>query len=271
MNVKKIITLNNGVRMPSLGLGVFKIPKGAKTEESVISALKAGYRMIDTAAFYGNEVDVGRAIDKSGIPRNEVFVTTKLHPLRIFNIKSAFHASLKRLGLDYIDLYLIHWPFLRTNHIWKELENIYTQGYVRSIGVSNFGVKDLQTLINESKIIPAVNQVEFHPFIYRNKLLSYCVAHRIVVEAHSPLTHGKRLDNQIIKELAKKYNKSESQIMIRWALQHGAVVIPKSTRKDHIKQNIRVFNFTINKKDMIILDNLSENYHVAWISKILNR
>ncbi len=267
MKAKKFVILNNGIKIPSLGLGVFRIPKGTKTEEAVTLALKLGYKLIDTAALYGNEIDVGKAIIKSGIPRKEIFITTKLHPLRILGIRKAFYKSLRKLGLNYIDLYLIHLPFLRTSQIWKELEKIYKEGRVKAIGVSNFNINKLKSLLKKIEIIPAVNQVEFHPFLYRKELLSYCNSKGIVLEAHSPLVRGKMMQNKTIKEIAKKYKKSEAQIMIRWSLQQGIAVIPKSTNKRHLKQNIDVFDFNIKNQDMNTLNKLNKNYYVAWLSK----
>lgn len=269
MNVKKFIALNTGIKIPSVGLGVFKIPDGMKTKETVKTALKLGYRLIDTASFYGNEADVGRAIKESKIPRREIFVTTKLYPLRITNIKKAFYESLRKLGLEYIDLYLIHWPFLRTRKIWEELESLYLEGKVKAIGVSNFNIEHLEKLLKTAKIVPAVNQVEFHPFLYRRELLDYCKSKSIKLEAHSPLAHGKMTQDLTINKIAKKYKKSNAQIMLRWALQHGTVVIPKATKESHLRENFNVFNFKIKEDDMNILDDLNANYHSAFLSRLV--
>src|SRR3989344_6016636 len=235
----QVITLNTKVQMPALGLGVYQIPRGNDTENAVLSALKIGYRLIDTAALYGNEQDVGTAIQKSGIAREEIFVTTKLHPATIFNIEKAFDKSLRALGLKYIDLYLIHIPTFRKKSTWKVLE-----------------------------IIPAVNQVEFHAFLFRKELLDYCKSKGILLEAHSPLMHGKRLDTPLLQEIAKKYEKSPTQILIRWILQHGLATIPKTTSENHMRENANVFDFEINEADMTKLNNLNENYHVAWFSRL---
>ena len=264
----QVITLNNKIQMPALGLGVYQIPKGRETENAVLSALKIGYRLIDTAALYGNEQDVGTAIQKSGIAREEIFVTTKLHPATIFNIEKAFDKSLRALGLKYIDLYLIHIPTFRKKSTWKVLEKIYRQGRVRAIGVSNFTIKDLENLLGSAEIIPAVNQVEFHAFLFRKELLDYCKSKGILLEAHSPLMHGKRLDTPLLQEIAKKYEKSPTQILIRWILQHGLATIPKTTSENHMRENANVFDFEINEADMTKLNNLNENYHVAWFSRL---
>ncbi len=174
--------LNNGVVIPALGFGVYQIPPGPTTEQAVLTALHSGYRMIDTAAYYQNETDVGVAIKKSGLPRADIFVTTKLHPLRFWRVETAFHASLKRLGLEYVDLYLIHWPFGPTKQLWKILEKIYGQGYVRAIGVSNFSIHHLESLLKTAEVVPTVNQVEFHPFLYRKKLLAYCASKKLLLK-----------------------------------------------------------------------------------------
>lgn len=266
--ITQVITLNNQVRMPALGLGVYQIPKGHGTENAVLSALKIGYRLIDTAALYGNEQDVGNAIRKSGIAREEIFVTTKLHPATLFNIEKAFDKSLQALDLKYIDLYLIHIPTFRKKSIWKVLEKIYRQGRVRAIGVSNFIIKDLKNLLASAEITPAVNQVEFHPFLYHKELLDYCKLKGILLEAHSPLTHGKRLDTPLLQEIAQKYKKSPAQVLIRWILQHGLATIPKTTSDNHMRENADVFDFEVAAIDMARLDSLNENYHAAWFSRL---
>ena len=253
--------------MPVIGLGVYKVPK-KDTERIVSAALKIGYRLIDTAAFYDNEREVGNAVRKSGVPREEVLVTTKLHPLRIFGAEQAFHASLKALSLDYIDLYLIHWPFLRVRELWETLEKIYSQKLVKAIGVSNFRIKDLEAL-KPAKVIPMVNQVEFHPFLYRKDLLKYCFSHRIAVEAHSPLTHGKRIKNSTIESIAAGYRKSPAQLLIRWSIQHGLSVISKTTHESRLRENFDVFDFIISDTDMQILNSLNENYHAAGLSMLV--
>lgn len=262
-------TLNNGIKIPALGFGVYQIPPGVETERAVVSALEIGYRHIDTAAFYKNEADVGRAIRASGIPRPEIFVTTKLFPTTIFNVEKSFFESLKKLHSGYVDLYLIHWPFLRKINIWKILEKLYAQGYIKAIGVSNYRIQDVEKILEGGTIVPAVNQVEFHPFLYRKELLSYSQSKNIILEAHSPLTHGKHLQDSRLLAIGETYGKSVAQILIRWSLQHGLVVIPKTLKKDRMKENIDVFDFEISSEDMLTLDNLNTNEHIAGLSRIV--
>jgi len=265
-NIIPSFTLNNGIKIPMVGLGVYKIPKGTATQQAVATAFKLGYRHIDTAAFYKNEHDVGIAIKKSKISREEIFVTTKLHPLKIFNIEKAFYKSLKKLDLNYIDLYLVHAPFLRKKKVWKTLEEIYQRGHIKAIGVSNYGIKDLQKLLNIAKIIPAVNQVEFHPFLFQKELKDFCQSKNIVLEAHSPLTHGKYIHHEKIEQLAEKYHKSPAQILLRWSVQQGNIVIPKTQNPLKMKENINIFNFSIKKEDVILLNSLNTKKHVAFLS-----
>jgi diketogulonate reductase-like aldo/keto reductase len=218
--------------MPVLGLGVARMAKGAETEQAVLWALEAGYRLIDTAKIYGNEASVGRAVRKSGIAREEIFVTTKLWPSDFFRVRAALQKSLDKLGLAYIDLYLIHWPVpLVRSGIWKDFEKIYAAGLVRSIGVSNYSVKQLVALAVAADIPPAVNQVLFHPFSYKKELLDYCKSKNIALEAYSPLARGRKMNDPVIAQLARKYAKAPAQIMIRWSLQHGLIPIPKSSNK----------------------------------------
>jgi diketogulonate reductase-like aldo/keto reductase len=259
--------LDSGVEIPVLGLGVYQTPAGRATQEAVKFALKVGYRHIDTASLYGNEEDVGRAVRDSGVPREQVFVTTKLwnsdHGYE--PAMSACDMSLRRLGLGYIDLYLIHWPVpeLRSE-TWKALVELQRMGWCRAIGVSNYTVRHLQELLDTSDSIPDVNQVEFNPFLYQEKLLRFCDGRGIQLEAYSPLTRGHKLDHPVLLEVAQRYSKSPAQVMIRWGLQHGLVVIPKSSRPERIRENIEVFDFEISSADMSRLDSLSENLHTDW-------
>jgi diketogulonate reductase-like aldo/keto reductase len=258
LSMRSTIRLNNGRDMPVLGLGVWSMAEGAETEQAVLWALEAGYRLIDTAKIYGNEASVGRAVRKSGIAREEIFVTTKLWPSDFLRVRSAFQRSLDKLGLAYIDLYLIHWPVpLMKNRTWKELEKIYAAGLARSIGVSNYSINQLETLAPAADIPPAVNQVLFHPFSYKKELLDYCKSKNIVLEAYSPLAKGRKLNDPAIAGIAGKYGKTPSQIMIRWSLQHGLIPIPKSSNKKRIFINAKVFDFQIESGDMKVLDNLS--------------
>lgn len=261
----EVRTLNNGVKIPSLGLGVYQIPNGGATKQAILWALEAGYRHIDTASFYGNEQDVGNAIRASGIPREEIFVTTKLWPTNFFWAERAFHKSLERLGLEYIDLYLLHWPSpLGKGTAWKTLEHLYDQKLCKAIGVSNYSIRQLEVIRKTARITPTVNQVEFSPFMYRQELLTYCEQHHIQLEAYSPLTRGKRLNDTAIEVIAKKYRKSPAQIMIRWSLQHGLVVLPKSSSQQRIVENSQVFDFAIEDADMQLLDELHENFHAMF-------
>lgn len=246
--------------MPALGLGVYQM-----TNEQVATAMKSafdiGYRHFDTASFYKNEEAVGKAVRESGISREEMFITTKLWPTDYFWAEKAFAKSLKNLGLEYVDLYLLHWPTLGKGHAWESLEKLYDQGLCKAIGVSNYSIEQLEVLRKQARIIPAVNQVEFSPFMYRSELLAYCQANGIQLEAYSPLTRGKKLSDTTIEEIAKKYDKTPAQIMIRWSLQHGNVVIPKSSSPTRIAENADVFDFALSEPDMTRINGLHTNFH----------
>ncbi|MDE2213391.1 MAG: aldo/keto reductase [Patescibacteria group bacterium] len=252
---KETVLLNNGVRMPMVGLGVWQMEEGMETEKSVLWAIQAGYRLIDTATLYGNERSVGRVVRESGTPRGDIFVTTKLWPTDFSDPESAFHASLSRLGLQYVDLYLIHWPAPAMERgIWQTLERLYESKLTRAIGVSNYGVRELEELQSYAKIMPAVNQVSFSPFSYKKDVLEYCAAHGIALEAYSPLTRGRKLNNPRLGKIAVAHNKSPAQILIRWCLDHGAIAIPKSSNKQRIKENFDVFDFSLSPEEMQELD-----------------
>jgi diketogulonate reductase-like aldo/keto reductase len=245
--------------MPVLGLGVWQMAAGAETEQAVEWALETGYRHIDTASMYRNEQSVGAALRRSGLPREDVFVTTKLMPARVSS-RSELKKSLERLDLEYVDLYLIHWPLPLLNaRLWRELESLQEAGLAREIGVSNFGRDRLQRLIQGASKTPAVNQVQFSPFQYRRQLLDYCVEQGIVFEAYSPLARGEGLQNQTITGVAERLDRTPAQVMLRWAIQHQAVVIPKSSRKDRIEANARVFDFELPDIDMRTLDALDRS------------
>jgi diketogulonate reductase-like aldo/keto reductase len=259
--------LNSGAEIPVLGLGVYQTPPGKITQEAVKFALKIGYRHVDTASLYGNEEDVGKGVRDSGVPREQVYVTTKLWNSD-HGYDSALRAcdrSLKRLGLGYVDLYLIHWPVpeLR-NETWKALVELQRRGSCRAIGVSNYTVRHLQELVDSSEVIPDVNQVEFNPFLYQKELLRFCNGKGIQLEAYSPLTRGHKLRHPVVLSVAERYSKSAAQVMIRWGLQHGLVVIPKSARPERIKENSEVFDFEISAADMASLDSLGEDLHTDW-------
>ena len=261
------VTLGNGVKMPHLGLGTWRSAEGAEVEQSVRWALEIGYRHVDTAAVYGNERGVGRAIRDSRVPREQVFVTTKLwnadqgydRALR------AFDDSLARLGLDYVDLYLIHWPVAgKRLESWRALERIQDEGRARSIGVSNFLVPHLEELLAKAKQVPAVNQIELTPFLQRRETRALCAEHGIVVEAYSPLTHGRRLDHPVVTDVARRVGRSVAQVLLRWGLQHGLVVLPKSTKPARIAENGALFDFTLDDRAMNELDALEEGLVTGW-------
>jgi len=283
------LTLNDSHLIPQLGLGVWQTRAGATCEAAVLAALEAGYRHIDTAAMYGNEESVGAAIRMSGIPRENIFVTTKLWNSDHGNPARALETSLRKLKLDYIDLYLIHYPVRERRQSWRALEALRAEGKARSIGVSNFTIRHLTELLAETKTVPAVNQVEFHPYLYQRDLLDFCAGEGIVIEAYSPLTKGVRLKDPKLVAVAKKYSKTEpqqatpwsrlplldrlsrvsetkspAQILIRWALQHGLVVIPKSANRRRIFEDADVFDFEISAEDMEILDRFNENLRTCW-------
>jgi len=261
------VTLNDGNKMPVLGLGMWQAGSGKETRKAVAYALQIGYRLFDTAKLYGNERDLGVAVRESGIPREEIFVTTKLwnNDHGYESALRAFEKSRRELGLESVDLYLIHWPVPGLRHeSWKALLKIHDQGLARSIGVSNYTIRHLEELLPASPIPPAVNQVEFHPFLYQKELLEFCVRHTIQLEAYSPLTRGHRLNHPVITQVAAKYARTPAQVLIRWSLQHGLVVIPKSIRPDRIQENAAVFDFELKREDMERLDSLDESSRVAW-------
>lgn len=255
------VTLQNGVKMPQLGLGVWKAQDGEEVERAVEAAIQTGYRSIDTAAIYKNEDGVGRALARCGVPREELFITTKVwnSDQGYESTLAAFDESMRKLGLDYLDLYLIHWPVAgKYKETWKALETLHRDGKVRAIGVSNFQVHHLQDLLADSEITPMVNQVEFHPLLTQTELRTYCREHKIQLEAWSPLMQG-NLDHPVLTELAAAYGKSPAQIILRWDLQHGVVTIPKSVTPSRIAENADVFDFELKAEDMAKLDALNEN------------
>jgi methylglyoxal/glyoxal reductase len=261
--VPRTITLGNGVRMPTLGLGVWQLREGQETERAVRWALEAGYRLIDTAKLYGNELSVGNAVRASGILRKDIFVTTKLWPADFGNVEAAFNRSFSKLDLGYIDLYLIHHPvgfipgFGRVrNRVWKALEKLYGQNRVRAIGVSNYNASQIDAVFTAGTIPPAVNQIKFNPFAFKRELLDFCKSKNVIVEAYSPLTRARRLGHPVIRNIAAAHGKSPAQILIRWALQHGTVVIPKSSRRERIIENAQVYDFELHQNEVAALDRL---------------
>ncbi|WP_204436854.1 aldo/keto reductase [Amphibacillus cookii] len=248
-------TLHNGVEMPWLGLGVFKVEDGDEVIHSVTKAIENGYRSIDTAAVYKNEEGVGQAIKQSDVARDQLFITSKVwnSDQGYQSTLDAFESTLARLQLDYLDLYLIHWPVPELNKYkdtWRALEKLYKEGKIRAIGVSNFKESHLAELIKDCEIVPMVNQVEFHPHLTQEPLRAYCRDHHIQLEAWSPLKQGELLDDPILTEIANHHNKTVAQVIIRWDLQSGVVTIPKSVKEHRIISNADVFDFELTAEEM---------------------
>ncbi|HHP1112718.1 TPA: aldo/keto reductase [Bacillus thuringiensis] len=269
-NLQSKAVLNNGVEMPWFGLGVFKVEEGPELVEAVKSAIKAGYRSIDTAAIYGNEKAVGEGIragiEATGIAREELFITSK-----VWNADqgyettiAAYEESLKKLGLDYLDLYLVHWPSEgKYKDTWRALETLYKEKRVRAIGVSNFQIHHLQDVMKDAEIKPMINQVECHPRLTQKELQAFCKEQGIQMEAWSPLMQGQLLDNETLQEIAEKHGKTTAQVILRWDLQNGVITIPKSTKEHRIIANADVFNFELTKEDMEKIDALNQNHRVG--------
>ena len=265
-NIRDCVALNNGINMPWLGLGTYQLGDGPETERAVRYALERGYRSIDTASAYGNERGVGKAIRESGIPRGEIFLTTKVwnEDQRRKRTLQAFDESLKQLGVDYVDLYLVHWPVKGCyRETWKAMEEIYRSGRAKAVGVSNFLVHHLEDILSESRIPPAVNQVEFHPRLLQADLLKFCRDHGIRVEAWSPLMQGRIAAEKTVLQLAEKHHKTPAQIVLRWDLQHEVVTIPKSGRPERIAENAQIFDFELAEADMKALDALDEGKRIG--------
>jgi len=248
------VELNNGVKMPLLGFGVFQVPDPQECENSVFEAIKAGYRLIDTAAAYMNEEAVGKAIQRSGVPREELFITTKLwvQDASYEGAKQAFETSLKKLGLDYLDLYLIHQPFGDVYGAWRAMEELYKEGRIKAIGVSNFQPDRLIDLIVHNEVVPAVNQVETHPFHQQLAEQQFMVENKVQIEAWGPFAEGKNdlFHNELLASIGKKYQKSIAQVVLRWVTQRGVVAIPKSVRPERMAENFNVFDFELSPEDM---------------------
>jgi diketogulonate reductase-like aldo/keto reductase len=254
-------TLNNNLKIPRLGFGTWTL-NGKVAINAVKWALHEGYRLIDTASFYGNETEIGKALKESALPRENLFITTKIWETEqgYNETFKAFERSLTKLQIDYVDLYLIHWPRARRLETWRAMEELYEQGKTKSIGVSNFKKNHLKELLANAEITPVINQVEFTPFLYQKELLDFCIEHKIKIEAYSPLTKAKKFNNPILREISKKYNKTPAQILIRWGLEHNLIEIPRSKNKKHISENINVFDFRLKEEDIKKLDNLNENF-----------
>eukprot|EP00195_Chlamydomonas_chlamydogama_P014418 CAMPEP_0202891642 /NCGR_PEP_ID=MMETSP1392-20130828/1651_1 /ASSEMBLY_ACC=CAM_ASM_000868 /TAXON_ID=225041 /ORGANISM="Chlamydomonas chlamydogama, Strain SAG 11-48b" /LENGTH=274 /DNA_ID=CAMNT_0049575457 /DNA_START=162 /DNA_END=986 /DNA_ORIENTATION=+ len=262
------VKLNNGVQLPLIGLGVYKSTPGNETYDAVISALKLGYRHIDTAQMYQNEVDVGKAVRDSGVPRSEIFVTTKLWRSEWGHQRatSAIQASLQRLGLEYVDLLLLHCPgdAATRAETWRALEEAVTKGLIRSIGVSNFGVAHLEKLLSTAQIPPAVNQIELHPFLQWREVVGYCKEKGIVLEAYSPLVKSQKLQEPVLASMAERYQVTPAQLLIRWSLQSGFVPLPKSVNPKRQAENLDVFGFSLSDADMQTLDGLEQDLVTGW-------
>lgn len=264
----KEFVLNNGVKIPCIGLGVFRVEDAKVAYETVKMALSVGYRHIDTAMIYGNEEAVGRAIKDSGVPRQDIFLTTKLWNAdqRSGEIQEAVDASLKRLDTDYVDLYLVHWPVKETYvSVWKEMEHLYKQGKAQAIGVSNYNPHHLDDLLKTASIVPAVNQIECYPYLAQENVINYCKSKKIYPQAWGPLGAGKSdvLNDALIVELAKKYGKTPAQIVLRWNLERGVIVIPKSVHKERLIENLSVTDFELSADDVAKITSLNKNQRLG--------
>ena len=259
-------TLHNGVEMPWFGLGVFRVEQGPDAVNSVRWAIKHGYRSIDTAAIYGNEVGVGQGIreglEETGLSREDLFITSKVwnSELAYEDALAAYDASLKRLGLEYLDLYLIHWPKPgKYKEGWRALETLYKDGRVKSIGVSNFQIHHLEDVLQDAEIVPMVNQIEYHPYLTQKELHAFCSERDIKVEAWSPLMAGELLDQPMLQEIANKHSKSVAQVILRWDLQNGVITIPKSINEHRIIENANIFDFELSGEEVQQIFELNQN------------
>ena len=265
MSQQPYATLRNGIKMPLLGLGMWDM-YGQEAVQAVQWALETGYRLLDTAAMYQNEQETGDGMRNSGVPREEIFVTTKVNNTDQGYDKTllGFEESLRKLDCGYIDLYLIHWPIKTTRSAtWKALEQLYQDGRVRAIGVANYLIPFLEELLPQAAVVPAVNQVEFSPWLYLEDLLNYCRERQILLQAYTPLVRGKKMDDPHLLALSRKYGKTPAQIILRWVLQHGVSAIPKSSNLLRLRANFDVFDFEISESDMLAINNFNENLRVV--------
>jgi len=249
--------LADGNEIPLLGLGVWQVPNGSETENAVRSALELGYRHIDTAQAYGNEESVGRALRDSGVPREDVFITTKFYPARE-DAEAEAQRSLERLGVDQVDLYIVHWPQGGPTWAWPGMERARERGYARSIGISNFSVSELDELLSVAEIPPVLNQIQFSALKYRRRLLEACEERNVTLEAYSPLGTGRHLSDERVRQIAERVGRTPAQVLLRWCVQRDLVVIPKSTHRDRIEENAQIFDFALSDEDMAELDALDE-------------
>ena len=270
--VEKFMLLSNGVKIPSIGFGTYKSGDDEETAKIIKNALNLGYKMIDTASFYNNEVGIGNGIKESDIDRKDIFIVTKLwnDDHGYDNTIEAFNKSLNNLQVDYIDLYLIHWPNKLNAETWRAFEHLYETGKVKAIGVCNFKVEHLEELKKTAKIMPMVNQVEIHPFSTKNNIINYCKDNNIKVVAWSPISRGRVLSNDLMIDLSQKYKKSIVQIVLRWHMQKGVIPIPKSSNENRIKENIDIFDFEISSEDMKAIDSLDKGYDRSVTTPPLN-
>ncbi|MYL45895.1 aldo/keto reductase [Virgibacillus halodenitrificans] len=261
-HIQDRVMLNNGIEMPGFGLGVYKVEDGETVINAVKLALEHGYRSIDTASFYNNEAGVGKGIKKSGVPRKDIFVTSK-----VWNDQQGYDSTLqaceetlKKLDMDYLDLYLIHWPVKGLyKETWRAMEKLYKNGRVRAIGVSNFHIHHLQNLLNDCEVTPVINQVEYHPHLTQVNLKTFCEEHKIVLEAWSPLKRGKLLSETTLKHIGGKYEKTVAQVILRWDIQNNVITIPKSVHEHRIKENADVFNFSLTEEEMQEINSLNRD------------
>lgn len=263
MDINTKVRLNNDLEMPIFGFGTFKV----MSAEPVLLALEEGYRLLDTATVYKNEETVGEAIQKSEIAREDIFVTTKLGHQDMDDPRKALEESLRKLKLEYVDLWLIHWPETgKRESAWKVMEKLYKEGKCKAIGVSNFTIKHLKELLEAAEVVPAINQVEFHVYLYQKELLDFCRSKGIVLESYMSLTRGRAgFDNPRMKAVAEKHSKTVAQVMLRWVLQHGLVIIPKSEHEERIRENADIFDFSISEEDMETLNTLDKDKHYcSW-------
>ncbi|UOE55917.1 aldo/keto reductase [Cytobacillus oceanisediminis] len=266
LSLSSTAALANGVKMPRIGLGVFKVEKEEELLTAVKAAIEIGYRSIDTASIYGNEEWVGEAIRQSGLNREELFITSK-----VWNSDQgyeaalkAFNTSLEKMGLEYLDLYLIHWPVEgKYTETWRALEDLYKEGKIKAIGVSNFQISHLENLLKTAEIKPMINQIELHPKLAQTELRDFAAKHDMHIEAWAPLMQGGLFENEALTEMAEKHGKSIAQIVLRWHLQNGIIVIPKSTKPHRIKENAGLFDFELSQQDMELIDSLDEHLRVG--------
>lgn len=272
----QFVTLNNGIQMPQLGYGVWQV-EDDKATPAVLKAIEAGYRSIDTAAVYGNERGVGKAIKECGVPREELFITTKVwnSDQGYESTLKAFDTSLEKLGLEYVDLYLIHWPMPQEDtyvETYKALEKLYADGRVKAIGVCNFDIDHLQRLLDECEVKPVVNQVECHPHLVQKELKAFCKEHNIYVEAWSPLMQGGVvLENDVVQGIAAKHGKTPAQVILRWHLQNGSIVIPKSVTPSRIEENFNVFDFALAQEEVDQIEALDRGERTGPVPSEFNR